>query len=145
MINKNTGISGLTTNQIFVSILVISILIVAAMTGHLGLKKKAARIQAKIALKEIARLEEVFLGRYGRYTTDFSDLKFVYFDRHDTFTSDFGELNFNGSTENQIYTYTIDTVSDGFTATATANLDSDADLDVWTISKEQVLFHVSRD
>jgi Tfp pilus assembly protein PilE len=112
-----------------VTISLVSILAIIAMNVYTGYQKKAKMVEAKIALTGLAKLQ------------------LTYFTNNDTFTSDLGALEFSFAAGSaQRYVFTINNANaSSFTASAEANLDDDAALDVWTINEQRELSHQSVD
>ena len=124
---NKTGIYGFTIIELLVVMLIIGILAALAVTVYQGYQKKAKMVEAKMGLKELAQLQSTYFGN------------------NDTYTSDLALLGF-AMEGNQRYVFTIPLANSfSFNASATANLDDDATLDVWTINEQYALSHDSAD
>ncbi len=76
---------------------------------------------------------------------DLAKLQETFYARNDTYTSDLGLLGFSVRGAPR-YVFTVNNANaSSFTASAEANLDDDADMDVWTINEQRVLSHQSVD
>lgn len=105
--------------------IVMAILSSIAFLLYFHIIKEAKRVEAQQALTEIHRLEELSLIDNNRYLDDLSVLGF--------------------KSQLKYYSVSIALNPGGFTATAAGNLDSDADLDTWTIDEKRKLVHTTKD
>jgi prepilin-type N-terminal cleavage/methylation domain-containing protein len=124
---NKTGMYGFTLVELLIVILIVGILAALAMTMYTGYQKKAKMVEAKMGLKELAQLQATFFGVNDTYTTDLALLGF----------------SLEGD---QRYVYTVPLANSfSFQASATANLDDDTTLDVWTMNEQFILTHDSVD
>lgn len=113
--------------ELAIVILIIGIIASLSIPLYLGFRKKAITIEAKTNLIALYRYE------------------INYFAEHSIFASNLNVLSF-APLSNKYYNYEIlESSETGFTARASANIDSDPELDVWTINDQQVLTHVTQD
>ena len=89
--------------------LVIAILSAIAVPVYFNIITEAKRVEAQQALTEIQRLEELSLVDNNSYSNDLSKIGF--------------------KTQLKYYSVSIALTPGGFIATATGNLDKDADID----------------
>ena len=105
---------GYTLIELVLTISIIGILASLAVAMYLNFRQKAMTVEARVGLNTIWRLEK-------DYQKD-----------NDTFSGDLNEIHFK-MVGTPRYTYSVVADTHGFTARAEANLDRDADLDVWEI------------
>lgn len=117
--------SGFTLFEILFVMMVMAILSLIAIPLYFNVIKTAKTVEAQHALTEIQRLEELYLVDNNNYSTNLLGIGFR------------GGLKY--------YSVTITLKPNGFTATATGNLDSDADMDTWTIDEVKSLVHTVHD
>lgn len=117
--------SGFTLFEILFVCMLMAILSAIAVPLYFSVIKNAKTVEAQHALTEIKRLEESYLIDNNNYSTSLSGIGFR------------GPLKY--------YSVTITLQPNGFTATATGNLDRDADIDTWTIDETKTLLHTIHD
>ncbi len=108
---------GFTIIELSIVLVITGILATLAVTTYSALTKKAKRVQAKIALKHLAKAE------------------YIYFSEHDSYTDDSIVLDFDPIVYDY-YTISVDASQHDFTGKAEGNLDSDSTLDTWVIHKD---------
>ena len=124
---NKTGIHGFTLVELMVVVVVAGLLSMLALSVYKTYQKKAKTVEAKVGLANLAKLQE------------------TYFADNDTYAANVGLLGFSVVGQ-QRYVFTIDNANaSSFTASAQANLDNDAAMDVWTINDQRVLSHQSVD
>lgn len=113
--------------EILTVVAIIAIIAAIAVPSYLNFRKKAVATEARANLHQLYKLEFSYHGEYGAYSGSLSDIGFV-------------------TTPDMRYTYEVYSVwPRGFSARATANLDSDADSDVWAVDNTGALRHVNVD
>jgi Tfp pilus assembly protein PilE len=113
--------------EVMVVVVVIALLAAIAVPSYLNFKKKALATEARANLHQLYKLEFSYHEEYGAYTSNLSDIGFV-------------------TTPDMRYVYEVHSVwPQGFSARATANLDTDAYTDVWVVDKTGALRHVGID
>ena len=118
---------GFSLVELAIIVLIIGIIASISIPLYLGYRKKAITIEAGTNL--------IALYRY----------QINYFAEYDNFASDLSALGFFPQS-NKYYEYEITESSQtGFTARASANIDNDPVLDVWTLNDSQVLIHATKD
>jgi prepilin-type N-terminal cleavage/methylation domain-containing protein len=119
---------GFTILELMIVGVVLGILAGIAIPVYLTYLKRAKQVEAPVALTEIKRLEAMhfaFSGAYGRLD----------------------EIGFQPGLTQRYYQFTLEVIPGaggqpaGFKATATANLDSDDEEDIWTITQDGILKH----
>jgi prepilin-type N-terminal cleavage/methylation domain-containing protein len=119
--------AGFSMIELMMIVAIIAILAVVSVSSYYYFRKKALTVEAPLGLDSMARHESAYKDEHGFYTTNLSDLGF----RMDgTARYAFDVPQADGSS---------------FTARATANLDSDDDLDVWTLDDKGTLIHQEKD
>jgi type IV pilus assembly protein PilE len=116
------GRKGFTILELMIVGVVLGILAGIAIPVYLTYLKRAKQVEAPVALTEIKRLESMyfaFSGAYGRLD----------------------EIGFHPGVALRYYNVTLEITPAGFKASATANLDSDDDQDIWTITQDGILQH----
>ena len=117
--------SGFTFIELLYVMIVMAILSIISIPLYFSIIKAAKTVEAQQALTEIQRLEELYLFDNNNYSNNLSGIGFK------------DQLKY--------YSVTIALKPNGFTATATGNLDSDADMDTWTIDETKRLVHGIQD
>ncbi|OGL55356.1 MAG: hypothetical protein A3C43_08345 [Candidatus Schekmanbacteria bacterium RIFCSPHIGHO2_02_FULL_38_11] len=118
---------GFSLVELAIIVLITGIIASISIPLYLGYRKKAITIEASTNLIALYRYE------------------INYFAEHDEFASDLSALGFSPQS-NKYYEYEITESSQtGFTARASANIDNDPVLDVWTLNDSQVLIHATKD
>ena len=122
---------GLTIIELIVVFAIIGILAAIVIPTYTYFLKKAKQVEAKVALRDIANLEASFIAMKDRYSYDLN------------------ELGVN-SAELKYYTDITITPKPGvagpnYLATAKGNIDSDPDLDIWTIDENRNLVQLAAD
>lgn len=112
--SRRRGDGGFSLIELAVTLGIIGVLATIAIATYLNYRAKAQIVEARLGLRNIWDLESNFARDNSRYTADL------------------GELGFRmiGATR---YTFTVQAGAKSFTARAEANLDRDADLDVWEL------------
>jgi prepilin-type N-terminal cleavage/methylation domain-containing protein len=111
---------------------VLGILAGIAIPVYFSYLKRAKQVEAPVALTEIKRLESMYFAFSGGYGS-------------------LDEIGYHPSTTLRYYQVTLELTPPsagqppGFKATATGNLDSDPDEDIWTIVQDGTLQHVQAD
>ncbi|HUK55788.1 MAG TPA: prepilin-type N-terminal cleavage/methylation domain-containing protein [Nitrospiria bacterium] len=126
---KNQG--GFTLLEVMAVGVIIGILAGVAIPTYLSYLKRARQVEAPVALNEVKRLEAMYFAFNGGY----------------------GTLNVIGyqSSELRYYTVTLELIPPSagqpasYKATATGNIDSDPDQDIWTIVPDGTPEHVQVD
>jgi len=113
---------GITLIELAVVVAVVGILAALCIPRFLQFSDKAKQGEAKMVLKQIYTLETSFQSVQGHYSEDLSEVGVEV-------------------PPAAIYSYEIEVGADGeeFTATATANLDDDATMDIWSIDQDGIL------
>lgn len=117
--------SGFTFIELLFVMIVMAILSAITIPLYFSIIKTAKTVEAQQALTEIQRLEELYLVDNNSYSDNLSGIGFR------------AQLKY--------YSVTITLGSNGFIATATGNIDSDPDMDIWTIDERKKLSHVMQD
>lgn len=117
--------TGFTLIELLYVIIIMSILSIVAIPVYFSIIKAAKTVEAQQALTEIQRLEELYLVDHNQYSNNLSEIGFR------------GQIKY--------YSVNIMLRPNGFTATATANLDGDADMDIWSIDETKKLIQVNKD
>jgi prepilin-type N-terminal cleavage/methylation domain-containing protein len=123
---------GFTILELMIVGVVLGILAGIAIPVYLTYLKRAKQVEAPVALTEIKRLESMYFAFSGGYGS-------------------LDEIGYHPSTTLRYYRVTLELISpsagqpSGFKATATGNLDSDPEEDIWTISQDGALQHVQAD
>ncbi len=117
---------GFTFVELLYVIIVMAILAIIALPLYFNIIKTAKTVEAQQALTEVQRLEELYLV-----------------DKNSGYSANLSEIGFRAQLK--YYTVNIELKPDGFTATATGNLDSDADMDTWTIDEKKKLVQIIQD
>lgn len=122
---------GLTLIELVIVLLITAILLGIGIPIYQYFMKKAKTVEAQLALSEIKRLERIYFGEHDRYSSSISEIGF----------SPMPPLRYYKIKE------PIDMSSSppGFTARAEGNLDSDPDLDIWSINDAGILTHIAED
>ncbi|MFQ5900400.1 MAG: type IV pilin protein [Thermodesulfobacteriota bacterium] len=122
---------GFTSIELLIVVALIAIMVSISFAAYTSFLKKAKTIEALVAIDHVAGLENLYYIENGRYTdnTDAIGLSLV------------GPLKY--------YAITINVPAgpnpQSFEAIASGNVDSDPDIDVWTINQEKKLNHVTID
>ena len=121
------GRRGYTIIEMLTVVLIIAILAGIAVPAYLYYRKKALYAEAKSGLAGIRKLELIYKASSETYTDDFNLIGF----------------SVDGSSA---YTFDIPWAGrENFSARATANLDRDPALDIWTIDAGGDIKHSSID
>jgi len=120
--------NGFTIIELIIVGVVLGILAGIAIPVYLTYLKRAKQVEAPVALTEIKRLESMYFAFSGNYGT-------------------LDEIGYHPAPLLRYYHITIE-ISSGtsgqpssYTATATGNLDSDEEEDIWTITPDGTLKH----
>jgi prepilin-type N-terminal cleavage/methylation domain-containing protein len=128
---KGKNQKGFTLLELLVVGLILGILAGISIPIYASYLKRARQVEAPVALNEVKRLESLYFSFSGGYGT-------------------LDEIGYNRS-DLRYYTVTVELIppSDGdppsYKATATGNIDSDPDEDVWTIVPDGNLDHFQVD
>ncbi|MBI3810896.1 MAG: prepilin-type N-terminal cleavage/methylation domain-containing protein [Nitrospirae bacterium] len=123
---------GLTIFELMIVGVIIGVLAGIAIPVYLTYLKRARQVEAPVALTEIKRLESMYFAFSGGYGS-------------------LDEIGYHPSTMLRYYKVTLELIQPsgghpaGFQATATGNLGSDLEGDVWTIVQDGALQHVQAD
>lgn len=117
--------SGFTLFEILFVMMVMAILSLIAIPLYFNVIKTAKTVEAQHALTEIHRLEELYLVDNNSYSNNLLAIGF--------------------REPLKYYSVAITLKPNGFTATATGNLDNDADIDTWTIDETKKLVNTVHD
>lgn len=126
------GHGGFTLIELMVVGVIIGILAGIAIPVYNSYLKRAKQVEAPVALTEIKRLESMYFAFNGNY-------------------GPLSEIGYHPAPALRYYVVTIQLIPSsagktaGFEATATGNLDSDPDEDVWTINQDGTLTHLQFD
>jgi len=124
--------NGFTILELMIVGVVLGVLAGIAIPIYFSYLKRAKQVEAPVALTEIKRLESMYFAFGGAYGS-------------------LDEIGYHPSTTLRYYTVTLELTPPsasqppGFKATATANLDSDPEEDIWTIVQDGTLQHVQAD
>ncbi|HTN42744.1 MAG TPA: prepilin-type N-terminal cleavage/methylation domain-containing protein [Nitrospiria bacterium] len=123
--------NGFTLLELMVVGAILGILVGIAVPIYISYLKRARQVEAPVALNEVKRLETMYFAFSGGYGT-------------------LNEIGYHSS-DLRYYTVTLERIPPsngdppGYKATATGNIDSDSDEDVWTIVPDGTLEHVQVD
>jgi type IV pilus assembly protein PilE len=123
---------GFTLLELMIVGVVLGVLAGIAIPVYFSYLKRAKQVEAPVALTEIKRLESMYFAFSGGY-------------------SSLDEIGYHPSTTLRYYQVTLELIPPsagqptGFKATATGNLDSDPEEDVWTMAQDGALQHVQAD
>lgn len=141
--------------EVLVLASVAGILAAAAVPNFLAFQSKAKQSSAKAGLKSMFTAQMAFFAENGRYCRTFQecgvDMGFVGGDGYMFFLGDDVLSNESSYKVQQAYDLMKDlgidpVVTDqGFVIVAAGNIDSDPDLDVWTIDDQNMLYNVVSD
>jgi prepilin-type N-terminal cleavage/methylation domain-containing protein len=126
------GHGGFTLIELMVVGVIIGILAGIAVPVYYSYLKRAKQVEAPVALTEIKRLESMHFAFNGNY-------------------GPLSDIGFHPSPALRYYVITVQLnlssagITPSFEATATGNLDSDPDEDVWTIDQDGTLSHLKFD
>ncbi len=127
MIVKSIKDSGFTLIELMIVVAIIGILAALAIPNYRTFTNKAKTSEAKTLLGAIATMQEAFQAERGTYASDIVTLGFA-----STGHTYFLEPEFEKSDYS-------------FTATTSGNLDTDPDVDIWTINETRTLIHIQMD
>ncbi len=119
LLNKYTREKGFTIIELALVLVIVGILATLSVTAYSRLALKAKRVEARNALKGLAKEEFVFFSEYDRYSDNFNLLSF-------------------DPTRYEYYSLSLSASTDDFTGRAEGNLDADPDFDIWVVHKEGV-------
>ena len=128
LFRRNENQKGFTILELMIVGAILGILAGIAVPIYLSYLKRARQVEAPVALNEIKRLESMYFAFNGGYGT-------------------LDEIGYHPNAPLRYYTVTLELIpsSNGqpasFVATAIGNIDSDPDLDVWTIIPDGTLQH----
>ena len=121
-------------------------------------QKGSSRLELSIVVIIIVILSSVVIYTYSHVIksaksreammllSNISKLQQVYYIESDRYSDNLRDIGYRPIIPLKYYTISIDSSSDqSFKATASGNLDSDPDLDIWTIDEKQILTHLSKD
>jgi len=128
MFNRLRNEKGFTMIELVVTVLVIGILAAISVVVYEGFLKKARTVEAQTFLNALARQQTAYYVEHDEYTTEPRNLGLP----------ELGGLKYYRD-------ITITTGPEIFTATAKGNIDSDDDLDEWSINQDKELKHESED
>lgn len=123
---------GFTIFELMIVGVIIGVLAGIAIPIYFSYLKRARQVEAPVALTEIKRLESMYFAFSGAYGS-------------------LDEIGYHPSTTLRYYKVTLELIPPsgghpaGFKATATGNLDSDPEEDIWTIVEDGTLQHVQAD
>jgi len=122
---KFTNQKGFTLIELMIVVAIIGILAAIAIPNFMSYQCKARQSEAKSALGDIRTMEEAYYAEHNTYGT-------------------LDSIGWSINETNAEYSYQIDDGYDdtGFTASATANLDTDDTIDKWTMTNNGTLTNV---
>jgi len=132
LFRRNENQKGFTILELMIVGAILGILAGIAIPIYLTYLKRARQVEAPVALNEVKRLESMYFAFNGGYGT-------------------LDEIGYHPTSPLRYYTVTLELIppSNGqpasFIATAAGNIDSDPDLDIWTIVPDGTLQHVQVD
>ncbi len=131
MFSKFHSRKGFTLIELMIVVVIIGILAALAIPRFMQATVKSKQSEAKGILKQIYTMERTYRQEFGAYLA----------------CADNAALNAIGVDVpvGAIYAYSVATAGNGFTATATANLDDDATTDDWTITDVGTMTNTSND
>lgn len=118
---------GFTLIELMIVVAIIGILAAIAIPNFLRYQAKTKQSEAKTNLSSIWTAQITYFGEHDVYTSSLANLSWAA----------------EGTTR---YTYSIFAASNSaFTAMATANIDTDATVDTWTINQTKILDNATND
>ncbi len=111
---------------------VLGVLAGIAIPVYYSYLKRAKQVEAQVALTEIKRLESMYFAFSGAY-------------------GPLDEIGYHPGTALRYYQVRLELIPPsagqpaGFNATATGNLDTDSEVDIWTINQDGTIQHVQAD
>lgn len=122
---------GLTLIELVIVLLITAILIGIGIPTYQYFLKKAKVVEAQLALSEVLKLERIYFSEHDRYSNSLSEIGF----------SPMQPLRYYKIKE----PIDISSGPPSFTARAEGNIDSDLDLDIWSINENGTLIHLAED
>ena len=127
MFSREKGASGFTLIELMVVVAIVAILSTIAVPLYLNFRKRAYTTEARAGLYGIRKLQQ------------------NYFFNNDIYSDNVAKLNFKMEGRTRYYYEILGAGLWGFTAQASANLDSDSVIDIWTIDTKGIYTHVTVD
>lgn len=127
MFLREKNASGFSLIELMVVVAIVAILSTIAVPLYLNFRKKAYTTEARAGLHGIRVLQR------------------NYFFNNETYSDNIANLNFKMEGTTRYYYEILGAGRWGFTAQATANLDGDGAVDVWTIDTKGKYIHVTVD